>query len=187
MMSQLLKGLVHLQNNNIVHRDIKPQNILLKNKDSLELVIADMGLATVVDAEEYLFTRCGTPGYVAPEIMEALPDEKLFNTSSDIFSLGAVFHLLLTGEQLFEGNSPAEMLERNKKMEFELGGERYDFINEKAMTLLRRMLVRDPYQRIRADEALRDAYFGEEEPIKVSSPILTYATRNSNIQLPFVE
>jgi serine/threonine protein kinase len=49
-----------------MHRDLKPENLLFRSKDSFDCVIADYGLAEFCDAEEYLFVRCGTPGYVAP-------------------------------------------------------------------------------------------------------------------------
>lgn len=49
-----------------MHRDLKPENILLRKKDSLDCVIADFGLAQFYDTDMYLFTRCGTPGFVAP-------------------------------------------------------------------------------------------------------------------------
>lgn len=100
-MSQLLKGAAHIHSNNIVHRDLKPHNILIRKKASFEVVIADLGLATNINADKYLFTRCGTPGYVAPEVMSIMPHEKLFNSNCDIFSLGAVFYFLLTGKLLF--------------------------------------------------------------------------------------
>jgi serine/threonine protein kinase len=50
----------------IMHRDLKPENILFRSEGSWECVIADFGLAEFADTEEYLFVRCGTPGYVAP-------------------------------------------------------------------------------------------------------------------------
>ena len=62
----LIKGLKHCHSLNIMHRDIKPENIMLKN--GLEPVLADFGLATYCDADDYIFYRCGTPGYVAPEV-----------------------------------------------------------------------------------------------------------------------
>lgn len=58
----------------IMHRDLKPDNMILKHKDSLEnctLKLVDFGLATVCDIPEYLFKRCGTPGFVAPEVINA--------------------------------------------------------------------------------------------------------------------
>ena len=52
-----------------MHRDLKPENILFNTEDDYNSVIADFGLATKTDNEKFLFTRCGTPGFVAPEIM----------------------------------------------------------------------------------------------------------------------
>ena len=53
-----------------MHRDLKPENIMLKNKkDIYNIAIIDFGLATKVTDEEYLYKRCGTPGFVAPEII----------------------------------------------------------------------------------------------------------------------
>lgn len=50
---------------NVIHRDLKPENILFR-KDGKDAVIVDFGLATIADESNYLFVRCGTPGYVAP-------------------------------------------------------------------------------------------------------------------------
>lgn len=54
---------------NIMHWDIKPENLILKAKDSLEVKLVEFGLAEFTDLSERLFNRCGTPGYVAPEIL----------------------------------------------------------------------------------------------------------------------
>ena len=51
---------------NIMHRDLKPENLLYRKEGDFDCVIADFGLAEYADAAEYLFVRCGTPGYVAP-------------------------------------------------------------------------------------------------------------------------
>jgi serine/threonine protein kinase len=65
----LANGLAEIHRCGIMHRDIKPENIMLRGKTGLEPVIVDFGLAVDVDAEDYIFYRCGTPGYVAPEII----------------------------------------------------------------------------------------------------------------------
>lgn len=70
---------------------------------SLEPVIIDFGLATRADIEEYLFFRCGTPGYVAPEIIRLTKSEHV-EPICDVFSMGAVFHVLLVRKALFEGS-----------------------------------------------------------------------------------
>ena len=106
-------GLEHMHKNRIMHRDIKPENIMVRN--GLNPVIVDFGLATPVDIDNYLFFRCGTPGYVAPEIIE-LNESKPIEPECDIFSVGVIFHILTTRKALFEGSKYDEVYKKNKKM-----------------------------------------------------------------------
>lgn len=62
----ILQGLKEMHSKKTMHRDLKPENLIFRSENSWECVIADFGLAEFSDAEEYLFVRCGTPGYVAP-------------------------------------------------------------------------------------------------------------------------
>lgn len=62
----MAKGLKEMHDNGIMHRDIKPENIMLRGETGLDPIIVDFGLAAYVNSEDYLFYRCGTPGYVAP-------------------------------------------------------------------------------------------------------------------------
>jgi serine/threonine protein kinase len=66
VMAGILRGLEHMAYHRVMHRDIKPENIILRAEGGWDAVIADFGLATEVDIPEYLYVRCGTPGYVAP-------------------------------------------------------------------------------------------------------------------------
>lgn len=80
-----------------MHRDIKPDNILVKSKDNLyEIILADFGLATKLtkNKEKILFKRCGTPGYVAPEILRWRDNDPFYNFKCDVFSVGCIFYLL---------------------------------------------------------------------------------------------
>lgn len=91
LMSKLLCALDAMHVKNIMHRDIKPENLILKDMDNnYDVKIADFGLATVVTQGEYLFRRCGTPGYVAPEI---LADER-YDQKVDVFSAGVILYIL---------------------------------------------------------------------------------------------
>lgn len=104
----LANGLAEIHRCGIMHRDIKPDNIMLRGKIGLQPVIVDFGLAVDVDAEDYIFYRCGTPGYVAPEIITYQNGEKL-TTQCDIFSVGCILHILLVKRSLFEGDTAAEV------------------------------------------------------------------------------
>jgi serine/threonine protein kinase len=105
MVHGILEGLKEMHSKNIMHRDLKPENILLRSPDSYECVIADYGLAEFADSEEYLFVRCGTPGYVAPEVINIKDMKAKYAPICDIFSLGLIFHLLVFGKSLFKGKT----------------------------------------------------------------------------------
>jgi len=92
LMKKMISALDYMHSKGIMHRDLKPENLVLKDSENnYDVKIADFGLATVVVSQgEYLFKRCGTPGYVAPEI---LADEK-YDQKVDIFSAGVILYIL---------------------------------------------------------------------------------------------
>ena len=162
----------------IIHRDLKPENIMCRNAFSLESVIVDFGLACHADEEKYLFTRCGTPGYVAPEII-SLGDNQHVEPECDVFSLGVIFHILLTRKALFEGKGYNEVYKKNKEMDFNLQGPLYKDVDPQALDLLHKMLIADPKKRITANQALRHPFFEvtNDGDVSIFSPTLTAATK----------
>lgn len=104
VMHGIAKGLNYLHRFDIAHRDLKLENILLRDPSSLHPVIADFGLAVLAEEEPYLYYRCGTPGYVAPEIIR-MKENRPVSVACDIFSAGVIFHVLLTNTYLFPGSS----------------------------------------------------------------------------------
>ena len=148
---------------NIMHRDLKPENILFRSKDSYNCVIADYGLAEFSDAEEYLFVRCGTPGYVAPEVINIKDMKAKYSPICDIFSLGLIFHLLLFGRSIFKGKTYNDVLHENRACKFDLDGEEYAKTDRIVLDLLKKMLKKDPEERITAEAALFHPYFGQYE------------------------
>jgi len=98
----------------IMHRDLKPENLLFRSENSWDCVIADFGLSEFADAQEYLFVRCGTPGYVAPEVINIKDMKTKYDPICDIFSLGLIFHILLLGASAFPGKTYNEVLAQNR-------------------------------------------------------------------------
>jgi serine/threonine protein kinase len=99
----------------IMHRDLKPSNIMID--ENLNVTIIDFGLALHVEKDkEYLYSQCGTPGYIAPEILRYdhnIPSTH-YNEKCDVFSLGCIFYQLILGYPLFPGKSRSVVMELNK-------------------------------------------------------------------------
>jgi serine/threonine protein kinase len=100
---------------NIIHRDLKLDNILMTDgqEDSGGIVvkIADFGLSCFIEADTLMHERCGTPCYVAPEILRDLG----YDTKSDLFSIGSVMFNMVCGRFLFKGANKRELLIANKQ------------------------------------------------------------------------
>lgn len=125
-MRNLLEGIKHMSDNRIMHRDLKPQNIMLREKNTMQLVIADFGLATWAEQPEYLFVRCGTPGYVAPEIINLKNLKAKSDPICDMFSAGLIFHIFLFGKSIFPGKNYNDVLAQNRACDYDLNSKQYD-------------------------------------------------------------
>ncbi len=143
------EGLSHMHAMGVMHRDIKLENIMFATPESFEPIIVDLGLAAISEEEPYLFYRCGTPGYIAPEIISMEGDQRT-NVACDIFSLGAIFHVLLTNRFLFPGSDNHEVYRSNKNLSFDLSSDTYKDCDPKAMDLLQAMLEIEEENRISA-------------------------------------
>lgn len=160
----ILKGLVELDKHGIMHRDLKPDNIIMKfkNKPIKEnnLKLVDFGLATYADIEEYLFKRCGTPGFVAPEVINASKGANVkYTTKCDVFSVGIIFFFMLTGKIPYDGKDFQEVLDNNKKATIDFSIKELKFITPITLSLLKNMLELNPLNRPSAAECLKHEYF----------------------------
>lgn len=92
-----------------MHRDIKPENVIFKNSLNDEVVLVDFGFASHIEDYKELFTRCGTPGFVAPEVLR----DQDYNYKVDVYSVGIIFYLMISGDIPFASSSYEELVEKN--------------------------------------------------------------------------
>ena len=176
VMKQVIKGLIYLDEMGIMHRDLKPENIIFKYKDKSPkeniAKIIDFGLAERIQKCEYILTKCGTPGYIAPEIFDCKENSKEINYDNrcDIFSLGAMFYFLICSEPAFSGNNVTHLMINNEKCHWEypyLEKEEKEEAEKKfgslAFDLLEKMMDKNPDERIHINEILTHPYFKESE------------------------
>ncbi|KAL2917609.1 Calcium/calmodulin-dependent protein kinase type I [Polyrhizophydium stewartii] len=145
----------YLHDQNIVHRDIKPENLLFKTKDDTsELMIADFGLSKVVDSDriDALRTTCGTPGYMAPEVLRKSGHGK----PVDMWCIGVMTYFLLCGYMPFDFNtkSSQEEMENILSAKYTFEDEYWLDVSETARDFIRKLLIVDPAARMTAKQAL---------------------------------
>lgn len=152
---------------NIVHRDIKPENILLLDKN-LTVKLADFGLAKIIGEESFTTTLCGTPSYVAPEILEHT-NRRRYTRAVDVWSLGVVLYICLCGfppfsDELYSPQNPYTLSQQIKMGRFDYPSPYWDSVGDPALDLIDRMLEVDVEKRITIDECL-------EHPWTTAQPI----------------
>lgn len=152
MVKDLCNALFYLHSRSIVHRDLKPENLLVhRNKDgSISLKLADFGLA--MEVKEPIFTVCGTPTYVAPEILSEIG----YGLEVDMWAVGVITYILLCGFPPFRSpdRNQTELFEFIKAGEYEFLSPYWDNISPYAKDLIEHLLVVDKKKRYTAIETL---------------------------------
>ena len=125
-----------------------------------QLKVADFGFAKRCKEPNLLSTQCGTPGYVAPEILMGVK----YDTQCDIWSLGVIVYTVLGGYPPFIEKNQRNLFRRIKKGDYEFHPQYWNTVSPGAKKLITKMLTVDPKKRITAEEALKDNWIlGEAE------------------------
>ncbi|AYV84610.1 MAG: serine/threonine protein kinase [Hyperionvirus sp.] len=159
---QLIKGVRYLDENKIIHRDIKPKNILLTGGDASVLKICDFGLAKNKSGLSRVYTACGSPLYMAPEMF----GEKSYNDTVDVWSIGIILYEMLYGINPF-----GKMKDYNELELFMLDGDdeivippknKNIFVSDSCLDLLRSLLTKNNETRITLAEVYNHKWLSDD-------------------------
>ena len=156
---QIIAALRYCHSKGIVHRDLKPENLLYSTGEPDAVVkLADFGLAKICKEDQLMKTACGTPGYVAPEILS----KKKYDEKVDVWSLGVITYILLCGFPPFYHNNNAVLFKKIKRGEYEFPDPYWCNVSEEAKDFIKKILVVKPDKRISLDELLKHPWLTTE-------------------------
>lgn len=176
----ILLALQSLHANGIVHRNLKPENLLLTTtKSDARLQLSDFSVACLLQQEKFLTTVAGTWAYAAPEVLQS---DQEYDEKCDIWSAGIILCVLLTGFHPFDQDgrqTTKRMMENILKGELNLDSRPWKSISSEAKDMIRLLLTKDPTQRPNAAEALQHVWISQthESPVALTTSLDSYRRR----------
>ena len=161
IINQILKAVTYCHKMNIIHRDIKPENIMITNREKngcLQVKLIDFGTAKIFEKGHQENKYVGSSYYMAPEIIKRKYDEKC-----DLWSIGVILYILLTGRPPFDGNDDEEILENVKKGVYDKWSYPFPLLSPHAKDLITKLLQYDPKKRLSAEQAIEHPWFKTAE------------------------
>ena len=147
---QIVKAINYCKLKNIYHRDIKLENILLIDEKIVKII--DFGFSIKCPKKSYQKFLCGTPTYMAPEIINK---NHYIPEYSDIWSLGVLLYIMLTGNFPFNANTEDELCMKINKCDFDIP----DYLSVESRNLIRKIFIFEPCKRISTENILIDEWF----------------------------
>jgi serine/threonine protein kinase len=164
LFAQVLLSMDYLHSLNIVHRDVKPENILYLSEGSVEIKLIDFGYAGVWAPDKPLTGLCGTPDYVAPEVLSWYDDDEKgtpYGKGSDLWSLGVLLYVILSGCSPFSADEEDAILSLVAQAKYEFHEAEWQGISAEAKDLISRLLVVEPDQRLTMQQMLDHPWLKE--------------------------
>ncbi|CAI5689182.1 unnamed protein product [Oreochromis niloticus] len=151
VIKQVLQAVSYLHENSIVHRDLKPENLLYYNTDeNAKIMVSDFGLSKTLE-HGVMSTACGTPGYVAPEVLAQKP----YSKAVDCWSIGVITYILLCGYPPFFEENETRLFSKIMRAEYAFHSPFWDDISESAKEFIKNMMEKNPSKRFTTEQALR--------------------------------
>ncbi|NXV45600.1 CHK2 kinase, partial [Uria aalge] len=170
---QMLLAVKYLHDNGIIHRDLKPENVLLSSSEETCLIkITDFGQSKILGETSLMKTLCGTPTYLAPEVLNSLGTAG-YSRAVDCWSLGVILFVCLCGYPPFnEQNTRLSLKDQITRGEYTFISKEWKHVSDMALDLVKKLLVVDPSKRLTTEEALEHpwlqltAFFSQDEDMK---------------------
>uniref|UniRef100_A0A672PS59 non-specific serine/threonine protein kinase n=1 Tax=Sinocyclocheilus grahami TaxID=75366 RepID=A0A672PS59_SINGR len=152
-LKQILDGVHYLHSKRIAHFDLKPENIMLldKNVPNPRIKLIDFGIAHQIKDGNEFKNIFGTPEFVAPEIVNYEP----LGLEADMWSIGVITYILLSGASPFLGETKQETLTNISAVNYDFDEEYFSNTSELAKDFIRRLLVKDPKKRMTIEDSLQ--------------------------------
>ncbi|XP_063801344.1 serine/threonine-protein kinase H1 [Pseudophryne corroboree] len=154
VLQMVLEGVKYLHTLGITHRDLKPENLLYYHPGTdSKIMITDFGLASARKKGDdcLMKTTCGTPEYIAPEILVRKP----YTNSVDMWALGVISYILLSGTMPFEDDNRTRLYRQILKGKYSYSGEPWPSVSNLAKDFIDRLLMVEPSDRMTATQALK--------------------------------
>jgi phosphorylase kinase gamma subunit len=166
IMYQVFSAVVHMQNYNVIHRDLKSENILLDKEGNIK--ITDFGFAIEASPNDQLSDLLGTPGYLAPELLKRSVESDYpgYNKEIDVWACGVIMYSLLAGFPPFWHRKQLVMLRHIMNGKYEFVSPEWDDISDPAKDMIRKLLVVDPQLRMTALEALDHPFLKRKPSVR---------------------
>ncbi|XP_017886186.1 serine/threonine-protein kinase 17B-like [Ceratina calcarata] len=194
LLKQILDGIAFLHSLNVAHLDIKPQNLVLTGEfPDCDVKLCDFGISRYISHGADIREILGTPDYVAPEVLNYEP----ISLATDMWSIGVLLYVLLTGCSPFGGDTKQETFCNISRCRLDFPDDLFEDVSEEARDLMRKLMVKDPNERLTVTECLQHPWFTlfndpqsplstptcpalDQSPVKdASSPEINLSTKSS--------
>lgn len=161
---QMVLAIKYLHDHDICHRDLKPENILLAEPNTNETLIkiTDFGLSKFFDATSMMKTFCGTPNYLAPEVLTT-KGEGLYTKKIDNWSLGVILYIILVGFPPFSDENLEQQIKAGR---YDFTDEAWTKVSDDAKHVIKRLMCVEPTNRASLEEILDHQWISSDSAMK---------------------
>ena len=176
----MMRTIAHCHNLGVIHRDLKPENFVLKTKaEDAPIKAIDFGLSTYYEPDQKFSDLVGSAYYVAPEVLH-----RNYSSESDIWSAGVILYILLSGVPPFWGQNEESIFDAVLRGKYDLKTDPWDKISSSAKDLIKKLLVANPKNRIKAADVLNHPWVredGDAPAVQIDNVVLQRMKHFSNV------